>query len=369
MIKLKKSRLLRFNKEKIKNKKVIVRVDFNVDLEGKKLLGIYRILKTKKTLEFLKEAKQIVLISHFGDPQKREEKYSFKNLIKDFEKILNIKLGFLEDYKKKPKEKFNLLENIRFFKGEKEKDINLAKNLTQLGEVYVNEAFSASHRDHTSITLIPKLLPFYYGFNFEEEIERLNNFLKEKNILLILGGAKISTKLPLIFKFLKRANLIFIGGAMSFTYLKAKNFEIGKSFYEKDIIQNLKSIYSPKILTPFDFVNQNKELVFLGNIKSEDILLDVGENSLNILFEEIKKAKAIIWNGPLGKIEEGFEKSTLKLVEFLAKLKNKKILIGGGDTLAFLEKKKIINKFKDVSTGGGAMLHYLAYETLPCFEK
>jgi len=374
MIELKKSQLLKFNQDKIKNKNVLVRVDFNVDLVKGKILDSYRILSVKETLTFLKPAKRVVLISHFGDPEpSQESKYSLKKILPLIEKLLKVKIGFLKDFNSEPKEKINLFENLRLFKGEKNCDLGFAKKLASLGKVFVYEAFSVSHRKHASVYLLPKILPTYYGFNFEKEINLLNKVLKDlKNCALILGGAKISTKLPLIKKFLKKSKLIILGGGLANTFLKAKNFEIGSSLIEKEILKEIKNIYSPKILIPFDFYVLNKKKVFhrfLGEIKKEDKIYDIGEESLKIFFEELKRAKNIIFNGPLGFAEDKrFEKGTLKLLKFLIQLKNKFILVGGGDTLAFLEKKKLLKKF-NVSTGGGAMLYYLAEEKIWTEEK
>lgn len=378
MIILKTNQLLRFNKEKIKDKNVILRIDFNLEEENGKFYGVYRIESIKETINFLKITKRVVLISHFGDPKKREEKYSLKRLIPLIEKILKIKIEFLPNIKKQITGKFILLENIRFFKGEKENDINFAKKLSSLGEVFVNDAFSVSHRKHASVYAISKMLPTFYGFQFEKEINNLNRVIQAKGKLaFVLGGAKISTKLPLIKKFLNKASLgrggielIILTGGLANTFLKAKGFEIGESLYEKEVLKEVKNIISNKILTPFDFTTKRNETKFLGEISSNDVIYDVGSQSLKIFFEELKKAKIIVWNGPLGYLEDKrFEKGTLKLAEFLISLRNKFILIGGGDTLGFLERKKIFKKFKNISTGGGAMLHYLAYESLPIFKK
>jgi len=374
MIELKKSQLLKFNQEKIKDKNILLRIDFNVDINKRKILDSYRILATKETLDFLKPAKKIILISHFKDPNYGETKnYSLKKILPFIEKLLKIKIGFLKDLNSEVKEKFNLLENIRFFKGEKECDLNFAKKLASLGEIFVFEAFSVAHRKHSSIYLLPKILPTYYGFNFEKEIKLLNEILKNlKDVVLILGGAKISTKLTLIKKFIKKADLIILGGGLANTFLKAKGFEIGDSLVETETIEKIKKISSPKVLVPFDFYVLNKNKIFyrfLGEIKEKDKIYDIGEKSLEIFFKELKKAKKIVFNGPLGLVEDKrFEKGTLKLLKFLSQEKNKFILVGGGDTLAFLEKKKLLKKFK-ISTGGGAMLYYLAEEKLWPTEK
>lgn len=363
MIKFKKEELLRFNLEKIKKKDILMRVDFNVDFAKGKIFDAYRIESLKKTLAFLKPAKRIVLISHFDDPQTKDKKYSFKKLIPQIEKILNLKIGFLENFDSPIKEKINLFENLRFWSGEKNCDLNFAKKLKKFGDLFINEAFSVSHRKHASVYLLPKLLPTLYGFNFEKEVNLLNKVLKAKNLALILGGAKISTKFPLIKKFLKKADLIFLAGGLANTYLKAKGFEVGKSLVENEMIKEIKKIKSEKIFVPFDFITQKLENKYLGEIKEEDVIYDVGKESLRILFSELKKIKTIVWNGPLGYVEnKNFEKGSLALAKFLLNLKRKFVLIGGGDTLAFLQRKRLLKKFKYLSTGGGAMLYYLAYE-------
>lgn len=368
MIKLKKNELLRFNLDKIKNKIVIMRVDYNVDYRNGKIYDKLRILSTLETLRNLKEAKSVVLISHLGDPQGFESKYSFKNAIPYLEKILHLKINLLENFNSPIKYGFNMLENIRFFDGEKEKDIKLAEKIKNLGDVYVNEAFSASHREHTSIVLVPKLITTYYGFHFEKEINLLNKFLKYRDVCLILGGAKISTKLPLIQKFLKKAKIIILGGGLANTFLRAKGFNIGRSLVEKDVLDIIKKLDTKKILFPIDFLT-NEGYRFLEEIKREKIL-DVGPISINKFVKGISKTRNVIWNGPLGYIEEPrYSRGTLRLVKNLIKFsKEKRILIGGGDTISFLEKKSLLGKFRFISTGGGAMLYYLANENLPCFK-
>ena len=358
-----KNQFLKDNLFKIKNKNILLRVDFNVTFKNKNIFDSYRILSVKDTLSCLKLAKRIILISHLGDPEKKDLRYSFKRLIPQIEKILKIKIGFVENFNSPIKEKINLFENLRFWTGEKNCDLNFAKQLARLGEIFINEAFSASHRKHSSIYFLPKLLPTFYGLNFEKETNLLNKVLKAKSLALILGGAKISTKLPLIKKFLKKSALIFLGGGLANTYLKAKGFEIGKSLVENKILKEVKKIKSKKILVPFDFYNQDLEYKLLGEINQNDILCDIGEESLRIIFEELKKEKIIVWNGPIGYVEnKNFEKGTLGLVKFLLRLQLKGwfVLVGGGDTLAFLQRKKMLKRFKNISTGGGAMLYYLA---------
>lgn len=369
MIKLTKEKLLRFNLGKIKNKKVLVRVDFNVDLKNGKIFDLYRIEAVKPIIKMLQNAERVIFISHWQDPEKKDPKYSLKKLLPQIQKILEIKLGFLEDLKSTSKEKFNLLENIRFWKGEKENDQNFVNELKKLGEIFVNEAFSASHRKHASIFGLSKVLPTYFGPLFEKEINLMNKALKPKKpLMLILGGAKISTKLPLIYNFLPKADLIFLAGGLANTFLKAKGFEVGKSLVEESEIPKLKSLFNVKIFLPLDFIVQNGKKRYLGEVKKNEKILDIGQETIKTIKLILKNARTIVWNGPLGYVEKRmFRQGTKSLAKFLSQHKGF-VLVGGGDTLAFLSEEKLLSKFKNISTGGGAMLHYLANGTLPIFE-
>lgn len=373
MIILDKEKLLRFNKNNIKNKKVIVRVDYNVEIKNKKIEEFYRIEKSLKTINFLKnnKAKQIILITHLGRPKNREAKYSTKNLLPFLKKhIKGIQYFNWEPGKTiNINKKIVILENIRFFKEEENNNQKFSKSLAQLGDIFVNEAFSVSHRKHSSIYGISKYLPTYFGFNFEEEINNLNKVFeyikKKKSIGVIISGIKFETKIELINKFIKKSDVIILGGGIANTFLKAKGFEIGNSIYDKEYLEYVKNIYSNKIILPFDFITQNGHK-YLGEIKKEDIIYDIGEESLKIFIEELKKVSLVIWNGPLGKIEDKrYLKGSLNFAKNLMKLKNKKI-IGGGDTLKIFKNIKVKNTF--LSTGGGAMLYYLAFEKLPIFD-
>jgi len=371
MIKIAQSQLLSFNQDKIKNKKVILRVDFNVEEQNGRFFGLYRIEAVKPTLKILTQAQKVVIISHFGDPDGPQKKYSLKRLLPTLQKILEVKIHFLSDLKEGPQGKFNLLENIRFFKGEKENDLNFAQELAKLGEVFINEAFSVSHRKHASVYLLSKLLPTYFGLQFEKEIRNLSQFLKiKKGLVIILGGAKIKDKLPLIQNFLSRSELVILSGGPANTYLKAKGFEIGQSLSEDELLNSLKDHSLQKIFLPFDFLTSDRQNKFLGELSSKDKILDIGLQSLKVILKKLQKAKYILWNGPLGYIEKKeFSLGTLKLAKFLTKYKSSSCLVGGGDTLGFLEREKLIKKFKLISTGGGAMLHFLSHGTLPIFEE
>lgn len=354
----------------IRNKRVLLRIDINVENFSKSNL---RLRSIKPTIDFLlhNKAKQIILISHWGRPKGPESKYSLKNSVPVLEKVLGCRITFCNSLDHLPSEKIILLENIRFWEGEEKNDPQFAKKLASLGDIYINEAFSVSHRQNASVSRITQFLPSYCGFRFYEEINQLEKFKKssKKPILIILGGAKIADKLPLINKFIKQADHIIIGGALANTLLYFLGFETGKSLVDKATLSQLKNFNFSKIILPFDFFvldkSQKKQHRFVFEIKKTDNILDIGDYSMEYFGNLIKKSKTIFWNGPMGYIEaKKFQRGTKKLVNYLDK-SQAQILIGGGETLNFtkpLEQKK--NIF--ISTGGGALLEYLVSGKRKC---
>ena len=380
--------------EIVKNKRVLMRVDFNVDVDEKgNVIDDFRILRVLPTIKFLKEegAEKIILISHLGQPEKNDfwtEKFTLRPIADYLEKILKEKIYFcsLKDFKeiknmidKSEKSAIWLLENIRYHEGEEKNDKNFASQLSRLGDLYINEAFSVSHREVASICAITEFLPSYPGFLFGEEIEHLDNIITnpESPVVIILGGAKVEDKLLLIEAFSSKANWILIGGVMANTILKAWNFEIGDSLYEEKMIEKAKILGSQKaeLMLPGDFFvltqNQQKKSRELGQVKKGDNILDIGPVAAYTFGKIIQKAATIFWNGPMGKIEDKrFEDGTKAIIEAILENKTAKIVIGGGDTLmAFKILKpeyKIQNtEYRFFSTGGGAMLKYLTGKSLP----
>ena len=358
----------------LRGKRVLVRVDFNVPIKftrrggNGKVLDDFRIQKTSPTIKFLeKKGAKIILITHLG----KDGSESLEPVIKRFFKI-----------SKCLKSQISFFDNIRKFKGEMENDLSFAKKLSKLGDVYVNDAFSVSHRAHASIVSLPKFLPSYAGFQLEEEVKNLSKVFKKPKhpFLFILGGAKFSTKMPLILKYLKLADNVFIGGALANDFLKARGYEIGKSLIDdanfnlKIILKNKKLILPTDILVKNDTNSARAESVSfkkINEVKKDEIILDIGNESEKSLEKLIKKSKLILWNGPLGKYEDGGGKATKKTINFLLKQKGKEIIIGGGDLTSCIPKsdlEPITYKLKPnlfVSTGGGATLEYLAKGTLP----
>ena len=357
----------------IKGKTVLVRVDFNVPIQNGKVTDDFRIKCAVPTIQFLvKKGARVVLITHLGKGgvtlapvAKRLNKYIKAKFVADSigEKAQKAVAGLHNG-------EVLLLENLRNYEGEKNCDKNFAKTLASFGNSYINEAFPVSHRADASIVLLPKLLPAYAGLQLESEVKNLSKALKSPKhpFLFILGGAKFSTKMPLIKKYLKLADTVFIGGALLNDFLKAKGYEVGKSLIDGTNYGIEKILKNKKLLIPDYVMVQNAHGVFsqktVADVATDDVILDVGSESLKLLEPVIKKAKLILWNGPLGKYETGGGGATKEVLRMVAKSTAESI-IGGGDTVALISELKIEKKFSFVSTGGGATLDFLANGTLP----
>lgn len=344
------------NQPNLRGKKIVLRVDFNVPIEDGSVEGAYRIERVLPTIKFLKkEGAKIILISHLtaGRVETLQpvaeylKKYFSVEFVssRDFNEIK-------ENIKKITDGEIILLENIRLHKGEKENDKNFAKELASFGDVYVNDAFSASHRNHASIVAITEFLPSYAGLLFQDEYENLKSaFDPSHPFLLILGGVKFESKLGVLDKFLNIADKIFIAGGLANNFFKAGGMDVFDSVIdiETDITEYLGN---KRIILPID--------TKLGDNK----ILDAGDETIKMLSKLIGEAKFILWNGPLGNFEvKGFEKGTEEIAKAIANSEAKTI-IGGGDTVAAVGRLGILDKFSFVSTAGGAMLEFLANGTL-----
>jgi len=327
-------------------KRVLVRCDFNVPLspEGK-ISDDFRIKKTLPTIKYLiKKKAKVILISHLGRPKGRQEKYSLKPVAKKLERLLKKKVKFLPDCVgpevekeiEKMKEKdIILLENLRFHKEGEGNDENFARKLSKLGDIFINDAFSASHRAHASIVGIPKFLISGAGFLLEKEVKVLSQIIEnpKRPLVVIIGGSKAKDKARVIDKFLEIADWILIGNLIF-----------------KEIKEKIKGI--EKIVLPF----------LDGNA------LDLDKKTIENFKEKISLAKTIFWSGPLGKIEEKkYQKGTREITKSIIEGKAFSV-VGGGDTIEFLNKIGILERFNYVSVGGGAMLKFLAGEKLPGIE-
>jgi phosphoglycerate kinase len=273
-----------------------------------------------------------------------------------------------------------LFENLRINEGEKNPpaggDDGFAKKLSQMADIYVNDAFSVSHRAHASIVGVPKFLPSYGGPLLRKEIENLSKaFNPERPFVFILGGAKFDTKLPIIKKYIQKADNIFVGGALANNFFRAMGVQTGTSlvaegdFGEKEMLES-KSLKNPVDVT---VKGSGNDLHFknLEEISKDDYIGDVGPKTIELLKEITKDAKTIVWNGPLGNFEAGFNDKTEQLAEIIAELSHSNgctTIIGGGDTISSIQKLGILDKFSFVSTGGGAMLDFLVEETLVGIE-
>jgi len=376
--------------EKFKEKKkiVLLRVDYNVDFNRKgMLLDDFRLRQTLPTINYLEGLKsKIILATHLDRPKKYDKNLSTKRLIPFLERIFQKKIVFLNNFSqeeetiKKKIERYPfptifLLENLRFFKEEVERDKSFARQLSSLAEFYVFDAFSVCHRNHSSVTLLPKLLKTYQGKLLTQEIENLKKVMENpvKPLTLILGGFKVETKLPLIERWQKMADYILIGGILATTFLVAQKKEVGKSIYEPFLIPKAKEILKKgKIVLPVDFAVvrcQRKKNVEIEDLRKNDLIQDIGKETIKNFSQIISQSKTIVWNGPMGCFEDKrFRNGTFSLAQTIVSTKAFS-LVGGGETLLALKQSKVREKFSFLSTGGGAMLQFLSGKKMPCLKN
>jgi len=336
-----------------------------------KVADISRIESALPTLKFLRLAgARTVIVSHLGDGE---------TSLKEVARKLNsfIRVGFIPgllDAKAAaavaalPESGILMLENLRSDAGERENSTFFALSLSRLGDIYVNDAFSASHRVHASVVSLPRFLESFIGFQFERELYELSKSLTpEKPFLFIIGGAKPETKLPLIKKYARVADKIFVGGALMNSFFKSEGYEVGESIAQ-DAGDDLAELARRKnFILPGDVVVEGGKVKKVGEIDKNDIVRDIGPKALRALVGSIKGKKEIIFNGPLGNYELGFDKSTKETLKAMAKSRARTV-VGGGDTLAIVSRLKIGKRLSFVSTGGGAMLEFLSRGTLPGIE-
>lgn len=380
-----------------KNERVLIRVDFNVPLDKEfNITDDSRIRATLPTLKkILNDGGSLILMSHLGRPKDGPvEKYSMKHLVNHLSSLLKRPVLFSEDCigektsnlarELKPGDVL-LLENLRFHKEEEKGDKDFAKKLASLGTVYVNDAFGTAHRAHASTSIIAEFFPDkkYFGYVMAGEIENANRVLNHsvKPFTAIMGGAKVSDKILLIEKLLKKVNNLIIVGGMAFTFIKAQGGKIGSSLVEEDklslalhILEAAKKL-NVKIYLPVDAIiadkfdaNANSKVCEIKNIPDGWMGLDIGPNSENSFSDVIIKSKTILWNGPAGVFEfENFSHGTKSIAENIAAATSNGAfsLIGGGDSAAAINKFNLADKVSYVSTGGGALLEYVEGKVLP----
>ncbi len=379
-----------------KDKKALIRVDFNVPLdENLNVTDDTRIQSAKNTiLKVLEDGGSCILMSHLGRPKAKESEFSLKNIISKVENILGVSVLFSEDCigdeaTQKAKDlkpgQVLLLENLRYYNEEKQGDVAFAKALSKLGDIYVNDAFGTAHRAHASTSIIAQFFPGNkcFGYLLEQEIISIDKVLTsgEKPVLAILGGAKVSSKITIIENILDKVDHLIIGGGMSFTFIKAQGGAIGDSICEDDkmdlaldILRLAKEknvqLYLPvDVLAADDFSNTaNTQIVGITAIPSDWQGLDCGPKSKAIFHDVVQQCKTILWNGPLGVFElDTFSTGTKALGDSIAEATQNGAfsLVGGGDSVAAVKQFGFQNKVSYVSTGGGAMLESLEGKTLP----
>ena len=378
---------------KLKDKKVLLRVDLNVPIKDGTITETSRIEKIIPTIKLLieKEAK-IIILSHIGRPKgKVVREMSLEPISKKLASLLNKEILFnnklinentISEVNKITNGSIMMLENIRFNEGEELNDKEFAKKISNLGDLYVNDAFSVSHRSHASVEGITKYIPSYYGLQITEEINALKKITSEikKPVTLIVGGSKISTKIKIINNLIKKFNNIIIVGGMANTMLKHTGSIIGKSICENDCESLIKEIlensnkYNCKITCPLDVVvsknlegsGKNKDI---KEINRDDIILDIGPKTIASIKKIINDTNTVLWNGPAGYFENSnFQNGTKQILEIIEqKTKNDNIfsVAGGGETVAAINKFNKLNSFTFISTAGGAFLEYLEGKDLP----
>ncbi|MBC7524474.1 MAG: phosphoglycerate kinase [Flavobacterium sp.] len=379
-----------------KNKKALIRVDFNVPLdENFNVTDVNRIEGAKPTIDkILADGGSVILMSHLGRPKGKEAKYSLNHIVKATEKVLGVPVIFASDCvgeiannaasSLKPGQVL-LLENLRFHTEEEAGDVNFAKELASLGDIFVNDAFGTAHRAHASTTIIAQFFPNdkCFGFLLAKEIESLNRVLNNsvKPVTAVLGGSKVSSKITVIENILDKVDHMIIGGGMTFTFVKALGGKIGDSICEDDKLDLALEILKKakekgvQIHIPVDVVAANSfsndaltKVVDVREIPEGWQGLDAGPKSLEQFKKVILKSKTILWNGPLGVFEmPTFANGTIKLGEFIAESTSKGAfsLVGGGDSVAAVKQFGFEEKMSYVSTGGGAMLEMLEGQILP----
>jgi phosphoglycerate kinase len=381
----------------VKGKRVLVRVDFNVPVENGKVADATRIKRAAPTiLEIAGKGGKVILMSHFGRPKGRDLTDSLKPLVPAIADALGRPVAFAEDcIGEKALAAVNAmrpgnvlcLENTRFHKGEERNDPDFVAQLAALGDIFVNDAFSASHRAHASVEGLGHRLPAYAGRALAEEVEALGRILETpaRPLAAIVGGAKISTKLDLLGNLIAKVDTLMIGGGMANTFLAALGKPVGKSLCERDLLPSARNILARaaaegrEIVLPVDVVvaqelkaNVPSREVAVGGVQSGEMILDIGRRSIEHVCSVLARAKTLVWNGPFGAFEtEPFDNGTVEVAEAAAELSSAAKLVtvaGGGDTVAALHAAGVAERFTYVSTAGGAFLEWLEGKALPGVE-
>ncbi|NSX83460.1 phosphoglycerate kinase [Wolbachia endosymbiont of Atemnus politus] len=376
------------------DKTVLLRVDFNVPIKDGEVHDATRILRALPTIQHLVNAgAKIIIVSHFGRPKGKDNNLSLKNIVETLSQLLNKEVKFVDDCVGERAQRavsamgrgdIILLENLRFYKEEEQNDLNFAKQLASLADVYVNDAFSCSHRAHASISRITEFLPSYAGFCLQDELRYLEKAISfnAKPITAIVGGAKISTKIKMLVKLAEKVNYLVLGGAIANNFLLFNKVNIGKSFFQNGVDDLLHDIVETanksncKIVVPEDVlvaVNSDYSTGILRETESildDDIILDIGPQTLGTISSIIASSKTLLWNGPIGVFEHSaFAGGTIEVMRVVSNLTHEGKLIsviGGGDSLSAMNAAGLTDRdFTYVSTGGGAFLSWLSGDEMP----
>lgn len=384
----------------VAGKKVLVRVDFNVPMDGEKITDTTRIEASLPTINYLLEnGASVVLMSHLGRPKgEYKEEFSLGPVAKKLSEFLNRDVKFVaskvvvdDEVKSKIKDlkpgEVALLENTRFVKGEEKLDENFAKDLSSLAEIYVNDAFGTSHRAHASNVGVAKYLPSAMGFLLEKEVEYLEGAVQnpDRPFVAILGGKKVSDKINVIDNLLEKVDVLIVVGGMAYTFFKSMGLEIGDSIVEDDKLDLARELMAKAIEKNVDFVlpddvvmakelKAGVETKIVDRDKMEEgyMGLDIGPKTIETIRGKLESARCVVWNGPCGVFEiPEFANGTFEVAKILSELEGATTIIGGGDSVAAIEKAGLKDKMTHISTGGGASLELLEGKVLPgidCIE-
>lgn len=352
--------------------RVLLRLDLNVPLKNGKVGDTFRIEQALRTLQILQKKKvKTIVLSHLGDAQeslgpvvailtKKIKHISFAPYVigdRALHAVDSMKNGDIL-----------VLENLRSQPGEEDNAPSFARGLARFGDVFVQDGFAVAHRRHASIVGLPTFLPSVLGPEFQSELKGLEQALNPKHpSILIVGGAKFSTKLPMLKKYMKTTDLIILGGALAHNVLKARGVDVGMSLVDTSVPVPTTIAKADNIIVPIDAVTETGDVVDIRHVGMRDKIVDIGPATVALIAEKTKNAKTVIMNGPLGIYEEGWVGGTKAVLKNLATLKSETI-VGGGDTVALVRQLKLDKKINFISTGGGAMLDYLTNSTLPGIE-
>ncbi len=379
------------NEADLKGKRVLIRVDFNCPVKDGKVTDPTRILAALPTINYiLGQGASLVVMCHFGRPKgEKKPEFSLATVKQEFEKQLGRPVTLAPDVIGDEVEKLAsalkpgdvlMLENVRFYKEEEKNDPEFAKKLAKLGDVYCNDAFGTAHRAHASTEGVAHYLPSYAGFLIEKEVKFMAPLLENPDhpFVAIIGGSKVSSKISVLESLSKTCDTIVIGGGMAYTFLKVQGHEIGKSLVEDDFLETAEHFLATtkekgvKVILPVDHVcaasfDENASPVAVDgvDIPSDLMGMDIGPKTVALIVDELKSAKSVVWNGPMGVFEfASFAKGTEAVARALAD-SDATSVVGGGDSVAAINKFGLASKISHVSTGGGASLEFLEGKTLP----